>query len=133
MLPFCLTRTNILDFINGLSEGYDTVVGEKGVKLSGGQKQRLSIARVILLNPDIIIFDESTSSLDYHNEKEILKSIEILSKDKMVISIAHRLSTIVDANLIIVMDKGEIINCGTHAELRGKSEIYDILFQKQSI
>lgn len=118
-------------FIRSLPEGYETIIGERGIRLSGGQKQRLTIARTILLNPDIIIFDEATSSLDHISEKAILTSIKMLSKDKTIISIAHRLSSILDADRVFVMDKGEIVAYGRHDELRGKSAIYDILFQQQ--
>lgn len=125
------SRANILEFIRSLPEEYETIIGEKGIKLSGGQKQRLAIARTILLNPEIIIFDEATSSLDHTSEKEILASIKMLSKDKTIISIAHRLSSILDADRVLVIDKGEIVAYGKHNELRGKTAIYDILFQAQ--
>ncbi len=127
------SRADILGFIQSLPEQYETIIGEKGIKLSGGQRQRLAIARTILLNSDIIIFDEATSSLDHNNEKAILESIKTLSKDKTIISIAHRLSSILDAGQVIVMDRGEIVACGEHNELKGKNEIYDILFREQYI
>lgn len=124
-------KANIFDFIDGLPDKFDTVIGERGVKLSGGQKQRLSIARTLLQNPDIIIFDEATSSLDSENEKAIVSAIAELSKGKTVITIAHRLSTILGCSRVVVLDKGKISAVGTHKALRGRSEIYDLLFEKQ--
>lgn len=124
-------QANIFDFIQELPEKYETVIGERGIKLSGGQKQRLAIARTILLNPDIIIFDEATSSLDHESEKAILRSIKSLSKNKTIITVAHRLSSILNADCVVVMDEGEIIGIGKHEDLRGRNDIYDLLFQKQ--
>jgi ABC-type bacteriocin/lantibiotic exporter with double-glycine peptidase domain len=121
----------ISEFINGLPDGYMTLVGEKGVKLSGGQKQRLAIARVILTNPDIIIFDESTSALDHESEKNINKAIENIALEKTVIIIAHRLSTILSVNRVIVMRNGCIVGEGSHSELLGNNVEYDTLFGKQ--
>lgn len=124
-------KANIYDFIQTLPDKYETSIGERGVKLSGGQKQRLAIARTILLDPEIIIFDEATSSLDYENEKAIVSSIKVISKNKTVITIAHRLSSILDADRVLVMEKGKIIACGQHETLKDKNEIYDLLFAKQ--
>jgi len=124
---------NLHDFIITLEKGYDTVVGERGVKLSGGQKQRLAIARVFLLNPKIIIFDEATSHLDSESEKLIQESLKRLSKDKTLIIIAHRLSTIMRADKIIVLDNGKIIEKGLHDELISKSGgIYKKLWELQT-
>ena len=124
---------NLHDFIVTLEKGYDTVVGERGVKLSGGQKQRLAIARVFLLNPKIIIFDEATSHLDSESEKLIQESLKRLSKDKTLIIIAHRLSTIMRADKIIVLDNGKIIEKGLHDELISKSGgIYKKLWELQT-
>jgi ATP-binding cassette subfamily B protein/subfamily B ATP-binding cassette protein MsbA len=126
-------RANILEFIQSLPDNYETIIGEKGIKLSGGQKQRVAIARTILLDSDIIIFDEATSSLDHISEKAILSSIKTLSKEKTIISIAHRLSSILETDRVIIMDNGEIITSGKHNELKGENAIYDILFQAQYV
>jgi len=104
-------------FIVSLDKGYDTIVGERGLKLSGGEKQRVGIARTILKNPPILIFDEATSSLDTKTEQEIQKSLNNISKGKTVLMIAHRLSTVINADNIFVMDKGKVIEEGTHSEL----------------
>jgi len=105
------------DFITALPQGYDTVVGERGIKLSGGQRQRLSIARAILKNPPILILDEATSAVDNETEAAIQRSMLKIAKNRTVIVIAHRLSTVVHADRIIVMDQGQIAETGTHAEL----------------
>ena len=108
---------NIHDFIDGLPDGYQTVVGERGLKLSGGEKQRIAIARAILKNPRIIVFDEATSSLDSQSEKAILEALKSLAENHTSLVIAHRLSTIVDADEILVMEDGRIIERGTHQDL----------------
>ena len=122
---------NIDDFIDGLPEGYQTIVGERGLKLSGGEKQRVAIARVILKNPRILIFDEATSSLDSHSEQVILKSLKEVAEEHTTLVIAHRLSTIVDANNIIVLDQGRIAEQGTHQELLDKAGLYASLWKMQ--
>ncbi|MDR3156833.1 MAG: ABC transporter ATP-binding protein/permease [Lactobacillales bacterium] len=116
------------DFIMDLSDGYDTDIGQRGLKLSGGQKQRLSIARVFLRNPPILIFDEATSALDNESEKFVQKSLEELADGKTTIVIAHRLSTIRKAKRILVLDKGDIVDDGTHGELMEKKGIYYNLY-----
>ncbi len=122
---------NIDDFIQGLPDGYDTVVGERGLKLSGGEKQRVAIARVILKNPRILIFDEATSSLDSHSEQVILKSLREVAEEHTTLVIAHRLSTISDANKIIVMEQGRIVEQGTHQQLLDMDGLYANLWRTQ--
>lgn len=122
---------DIHDFIMALPDGYDTVVGERGLKLSGGEKQRVSIARVLLKNPEILVFDEATSSLDSLSENHILSSLSNLANNKTTLVIAHRLSTVVDADLIIVLDKGEILEQGTHQQLLAKQAHYYAMWQLQ--
>ena len=115
---------NIHEFIESLPEGYDTAVGERGLKLSGGEKQRLAIARVILKGSPILIFDEATSSLDSKSEKVILEALSSVAQKHTTLVIAHRLSTITDSDQILVMDKGRIVEQGTHTSLLSKSGIY---------
>ncbi len=115
---------NIHDFIASLPEGYDTVVGERGLKLSGGEKQRIAIARAILKNPRILIFDEATSSLDSRSEKTILDALQQLASHHTTLVIAHRLSTIVDADHILVMDQGNIVEQGSHQQLLAQDGHY---------
>ncbi len=112
------------DFIMALPDGYNTVVGEGGSTLSGGEKQRISIARAILKDAPIIILDEATSSVDPENEQALLSAIAELTKDKTLISIAHRLSTVENADQIIVIDQGRIVQQGTHQSLISQEGIY---------
>ncbi len=119
------------EFIRELPHGYDTEVGERGVKLSGGQRQRITIARTILKNPKILIFDEATSDVDTETEKKIQKSIERLTEDKTTLAIAHRLSTIRSADKILVMDNGEVVESGSHDELLKKENSYYRLWNAQ--
>jgi subfamily B ATP-binding cassette protein HlyB/CyaB len=105
------------DFILELPEGYDTVVGEHGASLSGGQRQRVAIARALMGNPRILIFDEATSALDYESERVVQQNMKDICKGRTVIIIAHRLSAVRDANRIVVVDRGQIVEQGTHAEL----------------
>lgn len=126
---------NIHDFIQKLPEGYETVVGERGLKLSGGEKQRVAIARVIISKPSIMVFDEATSSLDSKSEKAILLALKNISQQHTTLVIAHRLSTVIDADKILVMDSGRIVEEGTHAELieiRGKYEYMWSLQQSEN-
>ena len=119
-------------FIVSLDKGYDTIVGERGLKLSGGEKQRVGIARTILKNPPILIFDEATSSLDTKTEQEIQKSLNNISKGKTVLMIAHRLSTVINADNIFVMDKGKVIEEGTHSELLRLGGQYASMWARQN-
>lgn len=120
-------KARIHDFIESLPQGYDTYIGERGVKLSGGQKQRISICRVFLKNPPIIILDEATSALDNVTEREIQKSLEELSKDRTNLIVAHRLSTIKNADEIVVLSDSGIVERGTHNELINSGGIYSKL------
>ncbi len=121
----------IHDRIMELDEGYDTIVGERGYKLSGGEKQRIAIARVILKNPRILILDEATSALDTHSERLIQASLEGLMQNRTTLAIAHRLSTILAADVILVVDKGEIVERGTHRELLALDGLYARLYNEQ--
>ena len=124
---------DIHDFIQELPDGYNTLVGERGLKLSGGEKQRVAIARAILKKPSIFFFDEATSALDSTTEKEIQKNLELISKNKTTLVIAHRLSTAADAHNIIVLDQGRIIEQGNHQELLELKGKYAEMWSKQKI
>jgi ATP-binding cassette, subfamily B, bacterial len=121
----------IHDRIMELDDGYDTTVGERGYKLSGGEKQRIAIARVILKNPRILILDEATSALDTHSERLIQAALEPLMKNRTTLAIAHRLSTILSADLILVVNRGEIVEQGTHDELMALNGLYAQLYNEQ--
>jgi ATP-binding cassette subfamily B protein len=121
----------IHEFIVTLPQGYDALVGERGLKLSGGEKQRVAIARTILKSPPILMLDEATSALDSHTEKEIQDALELVAQNRTSLVIAHMLSTVVHADNIIVLDHGEIVEQGTHLELLAKGGLYASLWARQ--
>lgn len=124
-------RANLDEFIAQLPQGYDTIVGERGLKLSGGEKQRMAIARVVIKNPPIIVFDEATSSLDTRSEQAILEGMNAVAQRATSLVIAHRLSTIVDADQILVLDAGQIVERGTHESLLAHNGLYADLWHLQ--
>jgi len=126
-----LKSANLYDLVSKLDRGINTIIGENGIKLSGGEKQRLSIARALVKNPQILILDEATASLDSESEKKVHHAIDNVIKDRTVIVIAHRLSTIINADKIIVMDKGRIVEQGNHLELINLDGIYKKLYELQ--
>jgi len=119
------------EVIEQLPQGYYTIVGERGVRLSGGQRQRLGIARALLVEPDVLVFDEATSSLDYESERSIQLAMRSIQGTRTTIIIAHRLSTVRDADKIVVLDQGRIVEVGTHAELLSREGIYQRLHSLQ--
>ena len=125
-------KSSVSDFVEKLPQQFDTVIGENGIRLSGGEKQRISIARAMLKKSPVILLDEATSSLDAETENKIQSAMEILTKNKTTLVIAHRLSTILNANKIFVVDKGKIVDSGTHKELIENSKIYKSFYQKQA-
>jgi ATP-binding cassette subfamily B protein len=114
-------------------DGYDTAVGERGATLSGGQKQRVAIARALLLKPSILILDDSASSVDFATERKIQNALDLLMKDRTSFVIAQRISSVRNADQIIILDKGEIVAQGTHAELIEDSPIYNEIFTSQLV
>ncbi len=130
-LELACTAANIHDFISSLAEGYDTVVGERGYRLSGGEKQRVAIARVLLKDPKILILDEATSHLDSLSEALIKEAMQVVRKGRTSLVIAHRLSTVINADLILVMDKGRLVESGRHEDLLEQDGIYADLYQTQ--
>lgn len=119
------------EFISELPEGYDTLVGERGSSLSGGQKQRIAIARALLSSPKILIFDEATSALDYESEKIIQNNMANIKKGRTMFIVAHRLSTVKDCDKIVVLNKGAIVEIGTHEELMSARGYYYELYMQQ--
>jgi subfamily B ATP-binding cassette protein MsbA len=119
------------EFVRRLPDGYDTVVGERGVELSGGQRQRIAIARALLRDPPVLILDEATSALDTESERVIQDAVERLVEGRTVFVIAHRLSTVQRADQILVMDRGRIVERGTHASLLSESGLYRRLYEMQ--
>lgn len=126
-------RAYIDEYIEGLPNGYDTIIGEGGINLSGGQKQRLAIARTLLINTKIILFDEATSALDNKSQEYIKRTIDDLVKDHTVIIVAHRLSTISDADVINVIDKGQLVASGSHDSLLKESSVYRELYSTETL
>src|SRR5690606_24010152 len=123
---------HIHDFIMGLPDGYETRVGERGLKLSGGEKQRVAIARTILKQPKILLFDEATSALDSRTEKEIQRNLAEVARGRSTLMIAHRLSTVVDADEILVLEEGRIVERGRHADLLRASGRYAEMWRRQA-
>jgi ATP-binding cassette, subfamily B, bacterial len=125
-------RARIHEYIMSLPSGYHTLVGERGSRLSGGQRQRLAVARALLRDPSILILDEATSALDAETEREILDELDEVTQDKTVISITHRLALAMRADKIYVVDRGEIVESGTHDELMERRGVYRKLFEDQN-
>src|SRR5690606_21313751 len=121
----------IHDFIASLPDGYDTMVGERGLKLSGGEKQRVAIARTLLKNPAILIFDEATSALDSRAEQAIQAQLKESARHRTTMVIAHRLSSVVDAEQILVLDQGRIVERGTHLQLLAQNGLYAQMWERQ--
>src|SRR5690606_18902540 len=125
-------RAQLLHFIESLPQGWDTRVGERGLKLSGGEKQRVGIARVVLKDPRILILDEATSSLDSGTEAEVQDALEQASRGRTTIVVAHRLSTIAGADQIVVLEEGRVVERGSHAALIAKDGLYANLWKRQA-
>ncbi|MFM7693243.1 MAG: ATP-binding cassette domain-containing protein, partial [Actinomycetota bacterium] len=123
----------IHDHITGLPDGYDTVVGERGYRFSGGEKQRIAIARTVLRNPPILVLDEATSALDVETERAVQEALDALAEGRTTITIAHRLSTVRDADQILVLDHGAIVERGAHAELVQAGGRYADLVQRDAL
>jgi ATP-binding cassette subfamily B protein len=121
----------IHDFITSLPEGYATVVGERGLKLSGGEKQRVAIARVMLKNPPVLVLDEATSALDSRTEQALQGALERVAAGRTTLVIAHRLSTVIDADEIVVLEQGRVVERGTHLELLARNGLYADMWRRQ--
>jgi ATP-binding cassette subfamily B protein len=130
-VEFAASQAQIDDFIRASPHGYETEVGERGLKLSGGEKQRVAIARTILKGPPILLLDEATSALDSHTEMEIQDALDRASEGRTTLVIAHRLSTIVDADEILVLDDGRIVERGTHSQLLASNGLYASMWNRQ--
>jgi ABC-type transport system involved in Fe-S cluster assembly fused permease/ATPase subunit len=130
MTQFIITSPMVAQIMN-LPDGYQAQVGERGLKLSGGEKQRVAIARTILKRPHILVFDEATSALDSRTEQEILASLREVSEDHTTITIAHRLSTIIDADEILVLEAGQIVERGSHTNLIDQDGKYKDMWDRQ--
>ena len=120
-------------FILKSNNGYDTIIGERGLKVSGGQRQRISLARVFLQDSDVLLLDEATSALDLYTESQIYKNLQKIKKDKIVIVAAHRLSAITEVDNIVVLNNGTILESGSHEELMGNKGLYYDLFKIQKV
>ena len=131
-LEQALTAAHVKEFTDQFEKGIDTIIGERGVKLSGGQRQRLAIARALLADPELLILDEATSSLDTESESLIQQSLAELTRGRATLVIAHRLSTIRNANVIVVLEKGQIVESGSHEELFQKQGRYYDLYTRQA-
>ena len=131
-LEQALTAAHVKEFTDQFEKGIDTIIGERGVKLSGGQRQRLAIARALLADPELLILDEATSSLDTESESLIQQSLAELTRGRATLVIAHRLSTIRNANVIVVLEKGQIVERGSHEELFQKQGRYYDLYTRQA-
>jgi ATP-binding cassette subfamily C protein CydCD len=125
-------RAGLSDFVESLPEGLDTVVGERGAQLSGGQRQRVAIGRALLKDAPLLILDEATSHLDGGNERLVREALDELMRDRTTLVIAHRLSTVRDADLIVVLDQGRVVEAGTHADLVSKPGLYAELISHQT-
>jgi ABC-type multidrug transport system fused ATPase/permease subunit len=120
-------------FIQAMAQGYDTVIGDRGVRLSGGERQRLAIARALLRNPPILLLDEATSALDAESERLVQQALERLMRDRTVLVIAHRLSTVQHADQIVVLEGGRVVASGTHRELLNDGGLYRRLYDLQFV